>query len=87
MGVQAFADSLLIIPKTLAVNAGLDVQDCIVALQVGFSFCFFRFWEEVLWVEIRYWFSISFVIEQEEAGEGHVVGLNLNTGEPLDPVT
>lgn len=33
--MQAFADSLLVIPKTLAVNAGLDVQDTIVALQVG----------------------------------------------------
>lgn len=35
LGVQAFADSLLVIPKTLAVNAGLDVQDSIVALQVS----------------------------------------------------
>ena len=26
-GVQAFADALLTIPKTLAANAGLDVQD------------------------------------------------------------
>mgnify|MGYP001586680701 CR=1 FL=1 len=55
LGVQAFADAMLVIPKTLAVNAGLDVQDAIVALQ-------------------------------EEAGEGHVVGLNLQSGEPLDPV-
>ncbi|GAA6016448.1 hypothetical protein JCM11491_002417 [Sporobolomyces phaffii] len=56
LGVQAFADSLLVVPKTLAVNAGLDVQDSIVALQ-------------------------------DEAAEGHVVGLDLATGEPLDPVT
>lgn len=34
LGVQAFADALLTIPKTLAVNAGLDVQDAMVALQV-----------------------------------------------------
>lgn len=33
LGVQAFADALLIIPKTLALNAGLDPQDVIVALQ------------------------------------------------------
>ena len=33
MGVQAFADALLIIPKTLAQNGGFDVQDVIVALQ------------------------------------------------------
>lgn len=26
-GVQAFADALLIIPKTLASNAGYDIQD------------------------------------------------------------
>ncbi|XP_015782778.1 T-complex protein 1 subunit zeta [Tetranychus urticae] len=31
-GVQAFADALLIIPKTLAANAGFDVQDVIVRL-------------------------------------------------------
>ncbi|KAF9049834.1 chaperonin Cpn60/TCP-1 family [Panaeolus papilionaceus] len=35
MGVQAFADALLVIPKTLAQNGGFDVQDAIVALQVG----------------------------------------------------
>jgi len=34
MGVQAFADALLVIPKTLAQNGGFDVQDAIVALQV-----------------------------------------------------
>ncbi|TFK54087.1 chaperonin-containing T-complex zeta subunit Cct6 [Heliocybe sulcata] len=33
MGVQAFADALLVIPKTLAMNGGFDVQDAIVALQ------------------------------------------------------
>lgn len=37
MGVQAFADALLIIPKTLAQNGNFDVQNAIVALQV----CFF----------------------------------------------
>ena len=34
LGVQAFADALLVIPKTLAQNGGYDVQDTIVALQV-----------------------------------------------------
>jgi len=33
MGVQAFADALLVIPKTLAANGGFDVQDVVVALQ------------------------------------------------------
>lgn len=35
LGVQAYADAMLIIPKTLAANGGFDVQDSIVALQVG----------------------------------------------------
>ncbi|XP_077298503.1 chaperonin containing TCP1 subunit 6 [Arctopsyche grandis] len=33
LGVQAYAEALLIIPKTLAVNSGYDVQDAIVKLQ------------------------------------------------------
>lgn len=32
LGVQLFADSLLVIPKTLATNSGFDVQDTIVKL-------------------------------------------------------
>lgn len=33
LGVQAFADGLLVIPKTLARNSGFDAQDTIVKLQ------------------------------------------------------
>lgn len=54
-GVAAFADALLIIPKTLAANSGHDIQDALAALQ-------------------------------DERAEGNVVGLNLTTGEPMDPV-
>ncbi|KLJ08497.1 T-complex protein 1 subunit zeta [Blastomyces silverae] len=54
-GVSAFADALLIIPKTLAANSGHDIQDSLAALQ-------------------------------DEQGEGNVVGLNLTTGGPMDPV-
>ncbi|PGH12381.1 T-complex protein 1 subunit zeta [Helicocarpus griseus UAMH5409] len=54
-GVAAFADALLIIPKTLAANSGHDIQDSLAALQ-------------------------------EEQMEGNVVGLDLKTGEPMDPV-
>ncbi|KAI4213479.1 MAG: hypothetical protein LQ351_003980 [Letrouitia transgressa] len=54
-GVSAFADALLIIPKTLAANSGHDVQDSLAALQ-------------------------------DEQAEGNVVGLNLKTGDPMDPV-
>jgi len=32
LGVQAYADSLLIIPKTLAENSGFDVQDSVIKL-------------------------------------------------------
>lgn len=32
LGIQAFADALLVIPKTLAVNSGLDAQDTLIAL-------------------------------------------------------
>ncbi|KAI7874764.1 T-complex protein 1 zeta subunit [Lichtheimia hyalospora FSU 10163] len=54
MGVQAFADALLVIPKVLAQNAGFDAQDVIVALQ-------------------------------EEQQEGHIVGIDIKTGETMDP--
>lgn len=33
LGIQAFADALMIIPKTLAENSGLDVQTCMLNLQ------------------------------------------------------
>merc|ERR1712087_1048839 len=33
LGVQAFADALLIIPKTLAENSGYDAQDSLMKLQ------------------------------------------------------
>lgn len=33
LGVQAFAEALLIIPKTLAENSGLDVQDAVIKLE------------------------------------------------------
>lgn len=34
-GVQAFADALLIIPKTLATNSGFDTIDTIIKLEEG----------------------------------------------------
>ena len=56
LGVLAFADSLLIVPKALAENAGFDAQDSIISMQ-------------------------------EEAAKGAWAGLNLDTGEVMDPVT
>ncbi|KAL9131913.1 MAG: hypothetical protein Q9217_000273 [Psora testacea] len=54
-GVSAFANALLVIPKTLAANSGHDIQDSLAALQ-------------------------------DEQVEGNIVGLNLITGEPMDPI-
>ena len=36
LGVEAFANALLVVPKTLAENSGLDTQDAIIALTVYF---------------------------------------------------
>jgi len=55
LGIQAFADALLVVPKTLANNSGFDPVDAMVTLQ-------------------------------EEYAQGHIVGLDLTTGEPLSPV-
>jgi len=54
LGVEIFAEALLVIPKTLAVNSGFDPVDTIVTLQ-------------------------------EEFAKGHVVGLDLITGEAISP--
>jgi len=57
LGVQAFADSLLVIPKSLAQNSGYDRQEATVKLQA-------------------------------EYGKSKVpVGIDLNTGEPMNPST
>lgn len=53
-GVKAFSDALLVIPKTLCKNAGLDTLDAIGEAQ-------------------------------DEIQDGMVVGIDLNSGEPLDP--
>jgi T-complex protein 1 subunit zeta len=53
LGIQAFADALLIIPKCVAQNAGLDPQDTIVGLQ-------------------------------DEHIRGHMVGLDITSGQPQD---
>lgn len=56
LGVQAYADALLVIPRTLAENAGYDANDTLIKLQ-------------------------------EASAEGKVVGVDLDTGEPIDPVS
>lgn len=54
LGIQAFADALLIIPKVLAENSGLDTTDAILNLL-------------------------------EEAFKGNVVGLDIETGQCIQP--
>lgn len=53
-GVRAFAEALLVVPKTLASNGGYDVLETIATLD-------------------------------DEVAEGHVAGIDLLTGEPMDP--
>lgn len=53
-GVKAFSDALLVIPKTLCKNSGLDTLETIAECQ-------------------------------DEIDEGAIVGIDLNSGEPLDP--
>lgn len=55
-GIQAFADALTVLPKTLAANSGYDQQDVMVKL----------------------------IFEHEE--NDMIVGLDLNSGEPVNPV-
>eukprot|EP01027_Heterolobosea_sp_BB2_P025518 GEZU01039165.1.p1 GENE.GEZU01039165.1~~GEZU01039165.1.p1 ORF type:complete len:539 (-),score=177.57 GEZU01039165.1:202-1818(-) len=54
LGVRAFAEALLVIPKTLAENSGFDSLDTLLALQ-------------------------------EQFNNGLNVGLDIHTGEPMDP--
>lgn len=53
-GIKAFSDSLLVVPKTLSKNAGLDSLETI-------SNC------------------------QDEIVEGHIVGVDLKSGDAMDP--
>lgn len=53
-GVKAFAEALLVVPKTLAANAGLDQLETL-------SNC------------------------QDEIADGRVVGVDLKSGEPMEP--
>lgn len=69
-GVSAFADALLVIPKTLAANSGHDIQDS----------C-------KLYADVVHVCSDIFLVAalQDEYAEGNIVGLNLATGEAMDP--
>ncbi|KAJ1729723.1 T-complex protein 1 subunit zeta [Coemansia biformis] len=54
MGIRAFAEAMLVIPKTIAANGGHDAMDVLAAME-------------------------------DEVRGGHVAGIDLNTGDVLDP--
>lgn len=76
-GVAAFADALLIIPKTLAANAGHDVQD---ARKYFFFFTLLAPRNTLQLTNNRVVANL-----QDEYVDGNVVGLDLATGEAMDP--
>jgi len=39
LGVKAFADAMLVVPKTLATNSGLDAQEALITLFVCMCVC------------------------------------------------
>lgn len=85
-GVEAFADALLVIPKTLAANAGLDVQDARTYL------CYLCYFFSPLFIVVflfshvfRPMLTTTVAALQDQLAEGNVVGLDLATGEPMDP--
>ena len=71
-GVEAFADALLIIPKTLAANAGHDVQDARKSTPPNPG-------------DSHMLTETTVATLQDEQRDGDVVGLDLETGEPMDP--
>lgn len=82
-GVEAFADALLIIPKTLAANAGHDIQDACEYSCLSFhpSTCGSYFFLFCFCAD----YMMAVAALQDEHAEGAVVGLDLATGEPMDP--
>lgn len=71
-GVSAFAEALLVIPKTLAANSGHDIQECRQYQLMSMG------------DDVADGLVVSLL--QDEQTEGNTVGLDLKTGEPMDPV-
>ncbi len=61
VGVQVFADALLVLPKTLAKNAGFGIQETLIELLEAYG-------------------------TGERDGERVHVGVNIETGHPMNPV-
>lgn len=71
-GVEAFADALLVIPKTLAANAGHDVQDARKLLLQ----------DKMVMQKLT---NETVANLQDAHREGEIVGLDLQTGDAMDP--
>lgn len=82
LGVEAFANALLVIPKTLAENSGLDTQDVIIALTVFELVSCSMFMNATI---INSIIILTSHLLQGEHDKGNIVGLNQHTGEPIDP--
>ena len=96
LGVEAFAEALLGVPKTLAENAGYDPQEAVIAVQVTTdprlpplvqSKAFFC-------ILCTKWFPSSPLTKapcavrcssQAEHESGSAAGIDVTTGEPMDP--
>lgn len=89
LGVEAFANALLVVPKTLAENAGLDTQDVIISLTVlYFYFSSSSAINNAPKDKSNVFFGFIYRLSmlQSEHDKGNVVGLNLQDGEPIDPL-
>lgn len=78
-GVEAFADAMLIIPKTLAANAGHDIQD---ARKCNYPI---NSTETTILIRILTRTCVTVAALQDEHADGQVVGLDLISGQPMDP--
>lgn len=95
-GVTAFADALLIIPKTLAANSGHDIQDCRKSRLPHIPIQLLPHLPSPLTSPLSHEHlhhppadllsSPSVATLQDEHADGHPAGLDLTSGEPMDPV-
>jgi len=77
LGVQAFAEAILVIPKTLAENSGLDVMDTLIALKEEYK--------AALKVSTAAADAAGATKSAEPQTAHAYVGLDVNSGEPTSP--
>jgi chaperonin GroEL (HSP60 family) len=86
LGVAAFAEAMLIIPKALAQNRYVRIHRVCACMRVNVRLISF------LSLSLSRFYSgfdvqDSLIALQEAHDEGHITGLDLETGEPFDPAT